>query len=102
VAWRTALAAYRQGITTNLLNPKVGVFYVSLLPQFAPAGHRSAAVMMLLAGIHLTLSLLWLGGMAWLASRVLSTLSARVTTRLERISGAVMVGLGPRIATQVS
>jgi threonine/homoserine/homoserine lactone efflux protein len=45
---------------------------------------------------------MWLGGMAWLASRVLSTLSPRVTTRLERISGAVMVGLGLRIATQVS
>lgn len=99
-ARRSALAAYRRGITTNLLNPKVGVFYVSLLPQFAPAGHRGAAVMMLLAGIHLTLSVIWLGGMAWLASRVLRALSAKVTTRLERVSGAVMIGLGLRIAAQ--
>ncbi|NJC73569.1 LysE family translocator [Planosporangium thailandense] len=99
---RTALAAYRRGITTNLLNPKVGVFYISLLPQFAPAGHRSAAVMMLLAGIHLTLSIVWLTAMAWLASRVLRTLSTKVTTRLERISGAVMIGLGVRIAAQGS
>jgi threonine/homoserine/homoserine lactone efflux protein len=96
----TALAAYRRGVTTNLLNPKVGVFYVSLLPQFAPAGHHSAAMMLLLAGIHLALSLLWLGGLAWLASRARHVLSATVKTRLERISGVVMIGLGLRIATR--
>jgi threonine/homoserine/homoserine lactone efflux protein len=99
---RTALAAYRRGVTTNLLNPKVGVFYVSLLPQFAPAGHRSAAIMMLLAGIHLVLSVLWLGGLAWLASRARHALSAKVKTRLERISGVVMIGLGVRIATRAN
>jgi threonine/homoserine/homoserine lactone efflux protein len=101
-ARRSALAAYRRGITTNLLNPKVGIFYLSLLPQFAPPGHHSVAIMMLLGGIHLALSLLWLAAMAWLASRAQRALSPKLTTRLERISGAVMIALGLRIATQTN
>ncbi|GII25815.1 hypothetical protein [Planosporangium mesophilum] len=45
---------------------------------------------------------MWLGGLAWLASRVLRALSPGVTTRLERISAAVMIALGLRIAAQAN
>ncbi|MGC9668296.1 LysE family translocator [Planosporangium sp. 12N6] len=99
-AGRGALAAYWRGVTTNLLNPKVGVFYLSLLPQFAPAGHRGAAVMMVLGSIHLVLSLVWLTGVAWLASRARRALTPTLTNRLERVGAAVMIALGLRIATQ--
>ena len=54
-AWRAA----RLGLFTNLLNPKVGVFYVALLPQFLPAGSDPLAVGLLLAGVHGAISLLW-------------------------------------------
>ncbi|MEU4117806.1 LysE family transporter [Kitasatospora sp. NPDC028055] len=82
------------------MNPKVGVFYVSLLPQFAGQGQHGAWFLMTLVCIHLTLSVLWLTGLAHLASRIAGSLSSRLTSRLERISGAMMVALSLHIALQ--
>ena len=51
--------AFRRGLVTNLLNPKVGVFYVTFLPQFVPAGANVAAWSFALACVHVALSLAW-------------------------------------------
>jgi threonine/homoserine/homoserine lactone efflux protein len=89
---------FLRGFFSNLLNPKVGVFYVSFLPQFVPAGVDTVAFSMLLAVIHATM------GVVWFAVLVLATRGmARVLNRpavkraMDGITGLVMIGFGVRL-----
>lgn len=91
--------AFRRGLGSNLLNPKIGVFYVTFLPQFVPPGYSVAGVALLLAGVHTVLSLLWLSLLVALTaplSRLL--LRPAVVKTLDRLTGAVFVGFGVRLA----
>jgi threonine/homoserine/homoserine lactone efflux protein len=92
--WRGWLA----GAGTNLLNPKVGVFYVATIPQFLPAGTSPVLMGAALAGVHCVLSLAWFavlilgGGYArrWLAS-------PKSLAVIDRVTGLVLVGFGARL-----
>jgi threonine/homoserine/homoserine lactone efflux protein len=87
-----------RGLLTNLLNPKAGVFYVTFLPQFIPAGIHVTSFSMLLAGIHAIQGILWFSLLS-LASRPLSRWLARprVAQSLDRATGAVLIGFGFRL-----
>ncbi|GGV38943.1 threonine transporter RhtB [Actinomadura cremea] len=90
---------YRQGLITNAANPKAGVFAVSFLPQFVPAGWSVPAALVLLSALWALIDLAWYTVIVWLvaaARRVLDRPSAR--RRLEQVSGVVLVGLGARLA----
>jgi threonine/homoserine/homoserine lactone efflux protein len=94
-AWRAA----RQGLATNLLNPKVGVFYVALLPQFVPAGSDPLAVDLLLAAVHGLLSLVWFALLTWLAFALGRWLRRPATARaIDGVTGTALVGFGMRLA----
>jgi threonine/homoserine/homoserine lactone efflux protein len=94
-AWRSA----RQGLTTNLLNPKVGVFYVALLPQFIPAGSSALAVGLLLAAVHALLTALWFALLIGLASVLSRWLRRPGTVRaIDGVTGTALVGFGVRLA----
>jgi threonine/homoserine/homoserine lactone efflux protein len=84
-----------RGLLTNFLNPKVGVFYVTFLPQFIPAGVSVTSFSMLLAAIHATEGILWFC-LLTLATRPLSRWlrRPRVAKTLDRTTGAVLVGFG--------
>lgn len=84
-----------RGLLTNLLNPKVGVFYVTFLPQFIPAGVPVIRFSMLLAAIHAAEGILWFC-LLILATRPLSRLlhRPRVAQTLDRATGTVLVGFG--------
>lgn len=84
-----------RGILTNLLNPKVGVFYITFLPQFIPAGVSVTSFSMLLAAIHATEGILWFC-LLTLATRPLSRWLRRphVAQTLDRATGTVLVGFG--------
>jgi threonine/homoserine/homoserine lactone efflux protein len=93
--WRAA----RQGLATNLLNPKVGVFYVALLPQFVPAGSDPLAVGLLLAGVHGALSIVWFALLTYLAAALGRWLRRPATVRaIDGVTGATLVGFGLRLA----
>jgi threonine/homoserine/homoserine lactone efflux protein len=96
-----ARGGFRQGLMTDLANPKVGIFFTSLLPQFV-SPHGSALIQMLILGaIYIAFSLVWMCGYALAAVRLSHVLSrARVKAGIDRFSGLVLVGVGIRLAIE--
>lgn len=95
------LQGFRRGLTTNLLNPKVGAFYVAMLPQFIPDGAPHAVMGLLLAGVHVAEGLLWSVALIAFATFVGGALrTPRVRRALDRVTGVVIIAFGVRLATQ--
>jgi|SRR4029450_3506471 threonine/homoserine/homoserine lactone efflux protein len=89
----------RRGLLTNLLNPKVGVFYLSFLPQFIPAGVQVWSFSILLTLIHATEGILWfllLTSATEFFSRWLKR--RRVVMVLDSAMGAVLIAFGLKLA----
>ena len=97
--FRTQWHAYRTGLINNVLNPKVGVFYVTVLPTFIPSDAPVLPVSLLLASIHVLQGVVWLVTVALLVERARSFLTSRRTRRgLERTTGAALIGFGVTVA----
>jgi threonine/homoserine/homoserine lactone efflux protein len=93
-------AAFRQGVVSNLGNPKMAVFFTSLLPQFTPGGDASFAVLLALGLLFSTMTLAWLSAYAVVVARAGDVLRRpRVRRVLDAAVGAVLVALGLRLAT---
>ena len=93
------LAALRRGFLTNVLNPKVGVFYATFLPQFIPASANVAAFSLLLAAIHAALTLVWFGLLIALTVPLGQFLRRpRVVRGLDRLTGGVFLAFGAKLA----
>ncbi len=89
----------RAGLLTNLLNPKITLFYVAFLPQFVQPGPGAAARTALLAAVFLGLATAWLVLFTALLGRLRPVLARAAVRRwIERSTGAVLVGLGVRLA----
>jgi threonine/homoserine/homoserine lactone efflux protein len=89
------------GTGTNLLNPKVGVFYIATIPQFIPAGESPLLVGVLLAGVHCVLAMAWFTLLIFgtgYASRWLK--GARSIRIIDSITGTVLVGFGLKLALE--
>ena len=97
----SALRWFWRGMLTNLLNPKVGVFYVSFLPQFIPADVPVVAFSVGLAALHGTMGLVWFA-MLTAATRPLARLLRRpgFTRSIDGLTGAVLIGFGLRLALE--
>jgi threonine/homoserine/homoserine lactone efflux protein len=89
---------FRQGLISNVLNPKLAVFFVTVLPQFIDAD-SVAARPLLLATVYAGLCAVWLCGLTLAMSHMREALrSPRVVQTVERITGAVLVAVGLRLA----
>lgn len=91
-------AAFRTGLVTNLLNPKAGVFYMSLLPQFMPKDATSWGIV--LGAIHVAAGFVWFPPLIWAAARARTLLLRdRVRRWLDRATATVLIGLGIKLVT---
>jgi threonine/homoserine/homoserine lactone efflux protein len=93
------LGAFLQGFLTNVLNPKVAIFYLTFLPQFISPGEPVLTRSLMLASIHIALGLVWLTAYAWFIDRLGAVLTRpTVKAWLERVTGGMLVALGARLA----
>jgi threonine/homoserine/homoserine lactone efflux protein len=92
-------AAFRQGAVSNLLNPKIALIFLTLLPQFVSAGEPIVATTAVLAAVFLALAVVWWRVFSWGVAALGLVLSRRrVRTMFERATGVVLIGLGLRVA----
>ncbi|MEK8229108.1 LysE family translocator [Oerskovia sp. M15] len=96
---RSPWATFAAGAGTNLLNPKIGVFYVATIPQFIPEGSSHLLMGVLLALVHNAIGLVWFAaiitGTHWAGRWLGGPTVVRLT---DRITGTVLVAFGVRLA----
>ena len=92
-------AAYRQGLFCNLLNPKIALLFLTLLPQFVAPGEPRLRTSAVLAAVFLGVAVLWWGlfavAIGWLAA---AFSRPRVRRVVELSTGLVLIALGVRVA----
>ena len=92
-------AAFVHGIVNNLGNPKMAVFFASVLPQFTAPGHGMVSALVLLGIVLSLLTFVWLAAYATVLSTADRLLRASRLHRLvEAVSGTVLIGLGVKVA----
>lgn len=90
-----------QGVFSNVLNPKVAVFYLTFLPQFMSPGDNVLARSLAFALAHGVMGIAWLTFYAYVLSRVSAVLGgAGVRRWLERVTGGVLIALGARLVLE--
>ena len=91
---------FRQGLLSNLLNPKVALVFTTLIPQFVDAGDPAVARTLLLAAIFIGMGLVWLTSYALLVAKMGELLKRSIVRRvLNAVTGTVLTALGVRLAS---
>ncbi|PWV77345.1 LysE family translocator [Halomonas sp. A11-A] len=91
----------REGLLSNVLNPKTVVFYMAFLPQFIAPGDPALAKSLFLAGVHFVIANLWQIGVAVMVGSAGRLLGSRLFSRaLNGVTGAVLVGFGIKLALE--
>lgn len=94
-------SGYVAGLATDLLNPKVGVFFVTFLPAFVPHGYDVGTTTLVLGAMFIVETALYFACLIGIADRVLHWMTdARTRRRLDRGAGLVFIGFGLRLATE--
>ncbi|MEC7816211.1 MAG: LysE family translocator [Pseudomonadota bacterium] len=94
-----AAVSLREGLLSNVLNPKTALFYMALLPQFVDPAGPAFAQSMLLAALHFALAMVWQCGLAWAVVRFRNSgVSRRLGRALSALTGGVFVAMGAKLA----
>lgn len=96
-----AFGGFRQGFFSDLANPKIGVFFTSLLPQFVDPGRPVLIPFLALGAVFVCMTLVWLSAYCLVAARAAQTLQRpRVKAALDRLTGIVLIAIGLRLAVE--
>ena len=91
--------AVRQGLLTDLGNPKIAVFFTSFLPQFIHGGGSAVGSLLVLGGIFTVLTFAWLAAYSLLVGRASDLIrKPRVRKSLDRFTGVVLIGFAVKLA----
>ena len=103
VTIKSVKKTFARALIINLTNPKTGVFYIAVLPQFLPEEFPALVGGLLLATIHNLLTFIWFTLLIYGASFAKETLkNPRVQKIIERASGIALIGFGIRVAFEKS
>ena len=97
---RRSRAGWRVGLVTSLSNPKLAVFFVALFPQFLTRGNPVLPYALAMAATVVALDLVWFSALTYAIDRARAVLQPGVQLMMERVTGAVMIGLGVRLAIE--
>ena len=98
---RRKTSPFRQGLLSNLFNPKIALVYTTLIPQFVDGGGSEVAQTFLLAGVFIAMGLVWLTGYALLVAKVGARLRRPSVRRLvNAVAGTMLTALGVRLALE--
>ena len=94
-----ARRSLREGLLSNVLNPKTVIFYMAFLPQFINAAGSALEQSLLLAAIHFLIAMLWQCLVAWLVIRAAKWVARpRLGALVEAVTGSLLVSIGVRLA----
>ena len=97
----TALGGFRQGLLSDLANPKIGIFFTSLLPQFVDPGHAVLLPFLALGAVFVAMTAIYLSAYSLLAARLAATLQRpRVKAAMDRVTGVILIAIGLRLAAE--
>ena len=96
----SAAVSFREGLLSNVLNPKTALFYMALLPQFVDPAGNAFQQSLILAGVHFLLAMLWQCGLAFVVVRFRGLgASTRVKRTLNATTGGFFVAMGAKLAS---
>jgi threonine/homoserine/homoserine lactone efflux protein len=97
---RRRMDGWRGGLITGVANPKLAVFFIALFPQFLHRGDPVLPYSLAMAATVVAIDVIWFSLLTVVVDRAKVVVRPRVRATMERISGAVMVGLGVRLAVE--
>ncbi|MGH2858789.1 MAG: LysE family translocator [Solirubrobacteraceae bacterium] len=97
----TLRGGFRQGLLSDLANPKIGVFFTGLLPQFVDPGQRVLVPFLGLGAVFVAMTVAWLTLYCLVTARAAGALQRpRIRAWMDRITGVVLIAIGLRLATE--
>ncbi len=95
-----AAISLREGLLSNLLNPKPIIFYMAFLPQFIDPVYPALPQALMMAGVHFAIGMLWLGSLALMVNRARRWLQQpRVGRAMDSVTGVLLMGFGISLMT---